>query len=267
LAKEQPEKFKTFYKAFGPIIKIGLNTDFTNREKLIELLRFESTKTEEGEFVTLREYVERMGADQKEIYYHSGNNRAQLLAHPNIEYFREHGIEVLLLSDPVDMFVIPSIHEFDKKPLKSIEKADCDFSQQSSNKAEPVAPNLLNPVLQAFKEALSNEVEDVVESRRLVSSPVTLVSGKDAIDSQLERMMKMMNTPMPPAKRILEVNSSHPIVRNIAGMIMADANNPLIKTVARQLYEGALFLEGSLEDATSYVTRMNELIEAATLTR
>ncbi len=268
LAKDQPEKFKTFYKAFGPIIKIGLNTDFTNRDKLIELLRFESTKTEEGEYVTLREYSDRMGEDQKEIYYHSGSSRSQLLAHPNLEYFQDMGIEVLLLSDPVDVFVIPSIHEFDKKPLKSIEKADIDFSKQKKEKnAEPLAENLLSPVLQLFRETLGEGIEDVIESHRLVNSPVTLVSGKDGLDSQMEKMMKMMQSNMPAAKRILEVNTSHPIIRNLAGMIMADANNPLIRTVMKQLYEGALFLEGGLDSTTAFLLRMNELIEAATLSR
>ncbi|MFZ4525598.1 MAG: molecular chaperone HtpG [Chlorobium sp.] len=267
LAKEQPEKFKTFYKAFGPIIKIGLNTDFTNRDKLIELLRFESTKTEEGEYVTLREYTERMGADQKEIYYHSGSSRSQLLAHPNLEYFQDMGIEVLLLSDPVDVFVIPSIHEFDKKPLKSIEKADIDFSKQNKEKSEPLAENLLAPVLQLFRETLGEGIEDVVESHRLVNSPVTLVIGKDGLDSQMEKMMKMMQSAMPAAKRILEVNTSHPIIRNLAGMIIVDANNPLIKTAMKQLYEGALFLEGGLDSPTAFLSRMNELIEAATLSR
>ncbi|MEI7747668.1 MAG: molecular chaperone HtpG, partial [Chlorobiaceae bacterium] len=267
LAKEQPEKFKTFYKAFGPIIKIGLNTDFTNRDKLIELLRFESTKMEEGEYVTLREYSERMGEDQKEIYYHSGSSRSQLLAHPNLEYFQDMGIEVLLLSDPVDVFVIPSIHEFDKKPLKSIEKADIDFSKQKKEKAEPLAENLLAPVLQLFRETLGEGIEDVIESHRLVNSPVTLVSGKDGLDSQMEKMMKMMQSNMPAAKRILEVNTSHPIIRNLAGMIISDANNPLIRTVMNQLYEGALFLEGGLDSTTAFLSRMNELIEAATLSR
>ncbi len=267
LAKEQPEKFKTFYKAFGPIIKIGLNTDFTNRDKLIELLRFESTKTDEGAYVTFREYTERMGADQKEIYYHSGSSRSQLLAHPNLEYFQDMGIEVLLLSDPVDVFVIPSIHEYDKKPLKSIEKADIDFSKQKSEKAEPLAENLLEPVLKLFRETLGDQIEDVIESHRLVNSPVTLVSGKDGLDSQMEKMMKMMQSNLPAAKRILEVNTSHPIIRNLAGMIMANANNPLIKTAMKQLYEGALFLEGGLDSTTAFLSRMNELIEAATLSR
>ncbi len=267
LAKEQPEKFKTFYKAFGPIIKIGLNTDYTNRDKLIELLRFESTKTVDGEFVTLKEYSQRMGADQKEIYYHSGTSKAQLLAHPNLEYFQGMGIEVLLLSDPVDVFVIPSIHEYDKKPLKSIEKADIDFSKQKKESAEPLAENLLAPVLQLFRETLGEGIEDVIESHRLVNSPVTLVSGKDGLDSQIEKMMKMMQSDMPPAKRILEVNTSHPIIRNLSGMIMADAANPLIKTAMKQLYEGALLLEGGLDSTTGFLSRMNELIEAATLSR
>ncbi len=267
LAKEQPEKFRTFYKAFGPIVKIGLNTDFTNREKLIELLRFESTKTGQDEFVTLKEYAVRMPEDQKEIYYHSGANREQLLANPNLEYFQDMGIEVLLLSDPVDVFVMPSIHEYDKKPLKSIEKADIDFSKRKEGQAEPLVGNLLEPVLKLFRETLGDRVEDVVESHRLVSSPVTLVSGKNAFDSQLEKMMKMMQQDVPAGKRILEVNTSHPIIRNLSGMLIANESNPLLRTVVNQLFEGALMLEGSLDSTTAFLGRMNELIEAATLSR
>ncbi|MEI6846642.1 MAG: molecular chaperone HtpG [Chlorobiaceae bacterium] len=267
LAKEQPEKFRIFYKAFGPIIKIGLNTDFTNRDKLIELLRFESTKTLVDEYVTLKEYTERMGADQKEIYYHSGSNRSQLLVHPNLEYFQDKGIEVLLLSDPVDVFVIPSIHEYNKIPLKSIEKADIDFSKEKATSAEPIASNLLAPVLKLFRETLSDHVEDVIESHRLVSSPVTLVSSKDGLDSQMEKMMKLMQSNMPAAKKILEVNTTHPIIRNLASMIILNENNPLIRTVIHQLYEGALLVEGNLDSTTSFLSRMNELIEAATISR
>lgn len=268
LAKEQPEKFRTFYKAFGPIVKIGLNTDFTNRDKLIELLRFESTKTAPDEYVTLGQYVGRMAPDQKEIYFHSGSSRSQLLAHPNLEYFQDRGIEVLLLSDPVDVFVIPSIHEYEKKPLKSIEKADIDFTKTVEKEgSEPLPENLLQPVLGLFRDVLGERIEDVVESHRLVSSPVTLVSGKDALDSQMERMMKMMQADMPAGKKILEVNTSHPIIRNLSGMYMANAANPLIGTVIRQLYDAALLHEGGLDSTTEFLSRMNELIEAATLQR
>jgi len=268
LAKEQPEKFHTFYKAFGPIVKIGLNTDFTNRDKLIELLRFESTKTGPDEYVTLGEYAGRMAPDQKEIYFHSGSSRSQLLAHPNLEYFQDRGIEVLLLSDPVDVFVIPSIHEYEKKPLKSIEKADIDFTKAAEREgSEPLPENLLQPVLGLFRDVLGDRIEDVVESHRLVSSPVTLVSGKDALDTQMERMMKMMQADMPAGKKILEVNTSHPIIRNLSGMYMANAANPLIGTVIRQLYDAALLHEGGLDSTTEFLSRMNELIEAATLQR
>jgi len=267
LAREQPEKFRTFYKAFGQIVKIGLNTDFTNRDKLIELLRFESTRTAEGEYVTLREYVGRMAEGQNEIYFHSGSSRSQLLAHPNLEYFQQKDIEVLLLSDPVDVFVFPSIHEYEKKPLKSIEKADIDFSRENRAGSEPLPDNLLQPVLGLFREILGDRVEDVVESHRLVSSPVTLVSGKDALDSQMERMMKMMHADMPAGKKILEVNTSHPIIRNLSGMYIANASNPLLKTVVEQLYDGALLHEGGLDSTTEFLARINRLIEAATMQR
>ncbi|ANT64784.1 MULTISPECIES: molecular chaperone HtpG [Prosthecochloris] len=268
MAGEQPEKFRRFYKAFGPIIKIGLNTDFTNREKLIDLLRFESTLTDEENYVTLKDYVGRMGDEQKEIYYLSGESRKELLNHPNLEYFRKKGIEVLLLTDPVDVFVIPSINEYDKKPLKSIEKADIDFSKDETGEKESVSKEMVAPLLHVFRETLGDKVEDVAESHRLVSSPVTLVSGKDAMDSQVERMMKMMNKDgsAPVSKKILEINPSHPIIRNLASRCMVDDKDPILRSSIVQLYESALFLEGGLESPVDFVSRMNELIEAATRT-
>jgi len=264
LAQDNPEKFRQFYKAFGPVIKIGLNTDFTNREKLIELLRFESTKTGDGEYVTLKEYVSRMNETQKEVYYLSGDNRQQMLSNPNMEYFRKQDIEVLLLVDPVDVFVIPSIHEYDKKPLKSIEKADIDFSAGEDEKKDALNENMIEPVLRIFKETLADKVEDVVESHRLVNSPVTLVGGKDTMDPQIEKMLKMMNQADAQGKKILEVNPSHPVIKNLAGLCMLNDNDPFIRTAINQLYEGALLLEGSLEGRADFISRMNDIIEAAT---
>ncbi len=264
LAQEQPEKFRRFYKAFGQVIKVGLNTDFTNREKLIELLRFESTRTEDGEYVTFKEYVARMCEDQKEIYYLSGENRKQMLSNPNLEYFRKQGIEVLLLVDPVDIFVIPSINEYDKKPLKSIEKADIDFAAGDEGKKEALGKNMIEPVLRIFRETLGDRVEDVVESHRLVNSPVTLVGGKDAMDAQIERMLRMMKQSEAPGKKILEINPSHPVIKNLAGLCMLNENDPFIRTTMNQLYEGALLLEGSLEGTADFISRMNEIIEVAT---
>lgn len=266
LAKEQPEKFRTFYKAFGTILKIGLNTDFANRDKLIELLRFETTKTGEGEYVTLKQYVERMAEGQEEIYYHSGNSRAQMLVHPNLEYFRKKDIEVLLLSDPVDVFVIPSLFEYEKKPLKSIEKAEIDASTLESETEKLGAEGTVG-VISLFKEVLGERVADVVESKRLVSSPVTLVSAKDAMDSQMEKVMKMMqqDADMPGAKKVLEVNTAHPIIRNLAGkQAVGMSSDPIVRAAVMQLFDSAMLLEGDLESVSDYVSRMNELVEAAT---
>ena len=264
LAREQPEKFKQFYKAFGPIIKMGLNTDYSNRDKLIDLLRFETTKTAEGEYATLRQYVDRMAEGQTEIYYHAGNSRSQMLAHPNLEYFMKRDIEVLLLLDPVDVFVIPSIFEYDKKPLKSIEKAEIDAGTLEPE-GERLAAEGTVGVISLFKEVLGDRVADVVESKRLVSSPVTLVSGKDAPDSQFEKVMKMMQQDMPSSKKILEVNTSHPIIRNLAGkQAVGLSGDSVVRAAVVQLFEGALLLEGDLESISEYVSRMNELVEAAT---
>ena len=264
LAEDHPEKFRQFYKAFGPVVKIGLNTDFTNREKLIELLRFESTATGEGEFTTLREYVDRMAEDQKEIYYLSGDNRQQMLSNPNLEYFRKKGIEVLLLVDPIDVFVIPSISEYDKKPLKSIEKADIDIKPEEGEEKDALSKNMIEPVLRIFKETLGDRIEDVVESQRLVSSPVTLVGGKDAMDPQIEKMLRMMQQSDSAGKKVLEVNPSHPIIKNLAGLCMLDESHPVIRKTMSQLFEGALLLEGSLESTAEFVSRMNDIIEVAT---
>ncbi|MCG8345079.1 MAG: molecular chaperone HtpG [Chlorobiales bacterium] len=264
LAEDHPEKFRQFYKAFGPVVKIGLNTDFTNREKLIELLRFESTATGEGEFTTLREYVDRMAEDQKEIYYLSGDNRQQMLSNPNLEYFRKKGIEVLLLVDPIDVFVIPSISEYDKKPLKSIEKADIDIKPEEGEEKDALSKNMIEPVLRIFKETLGDRIEDVVESQRLVSSPVTLVGGKDTMDPQIEKMLRMMKQSDAAGKKVLEVNPSHPIIKNLAGLCMLDESHPVIRKTMSQLFEGALLLEGSLESTAEFVSRMNDIIEAAT---
>ena len=161
--------------------------------------------------------------------------------------------------------MIPSINEYDKKPLKSVEKADIDFKAEEAGEAESLSEAMIGTVLRIFKETLGERVEDVVESRRLVSSPVTLVSGKDAVDPQIEKMLRMMEqADAPGGKKVLEVNPSHAVVRNLASLCMLDENNPLIRTIMNHLYEGALLLEGSLEGTAEYISRMNDIMEVAT---
>ena len=256
-------KYEKFYRGFSPLLKTGLNTDFSNRDKLVNLLRFESSATEKGQFTSFKEYAARMASEQKEIYYVSGDHREIIERNPNLEYFKKHGIEVLFLTDPVDVFVVPSLIEYDKKPLKSIDKADIEVKPEEANEAgltESASASLLT----TFKELLLDKVEDVVASKRLVDSAVTLVVGKEGMDSQTERMMKMFNKEYAGSKKIMEVNLSHPLVKNLWHLHQQDSKTPLLKTMVWQLYEAALLLEGNLTSPTDFVARMTEIMERAT---
>ncbi len=262
-AANDAAKYEKFYRGFSPLLKTGLNTDFSNRDKLVNLLRFESSATEKGQFTSFKEYAARMASDQKEIYYVSGDHRETIERNPNLEYFKKHGIEVLFLTDPVDVFVVPSLIEYDKKPLKSIDKADIEVKPEEANEAG-LTESASTSLLTTFKELLLDKVEDVVASKRLVDSAVTLVVGKEGMDSQTERMMKMFNKEYAGSKKIMEVNLSHPLVKNLWHLHQQDSKSPLLKTMVWQLYEAALLLEGNLTSPTDFVARMTEIMERAT---
>ncbi|MDZ7268632.1 MAG: molecular chaperone HtpG [candidate division KSB1 bacterium] len=263
-AKQEKPKFDRFYRNFGPFFKTGVNTDYANRDKIIELLRYESTRLERGELTGLRDYVSRMKPEQKAIYYLSGESREAVEKNPKLEYFRKHAIEVLLLTDPVDLFVLPALHEYDKKPLLSIDKADLELAGDQAGEQEALSGDLAKSLLTVFRETLGDKVEDVVASKRLVNSPVTLVAGKNGLDSQMEKMMKLMDQNYTAAKRILEVNLSHPLIKNLSRRNLSSPTDPILRKSILQLYEGALLLEGTMPSPADFVNRMNELLEEAT---
>lgn len=262
LALNHADKYETFYKNFGPIFKSGVNADFTNKDKIINLLRFESTKSEKGSLISLKQYSERMQEDQKEIYYLSGSSRESLESNPNLEYFKKNNIEVLLLTDPMDVFTIPSIFDFDGKQLKSIDKADLDLKKQEEKSAE--AQDLDKKIIDAFKEVLGSEVEDVIESKRLVDSPCTLVVGKQGMDAQMEKMMQMMDKDFKASKRILEINTDHPIIKNLSNIYLQSGSNLKFRNSVLQLFESAMLLEGIIKSPNEYVNRMYAFLEDAT---
>jgi molecular chaperone HtpG len=263
-AEKDSEKYLTFYKNFGRLLETGINSDFENRDKIMELLRYESSTKKSGELVSLKEYVGRMKDDQKEIYYISGDSRDALESNPNLEYFKKNDIEVFFLTDPIDVFIFPSLSEYDKKKIKSIDKADIELKPE--DKIEKPEDNLSQSLLDLFKETLGERVENVVASKRLVDSPVTLVAGKDAMDPQIERMMKMMNQGHMGmgAKKIMEVNTDHPLIRNLSKKYLANSTDPFIKTCIEQLYAGSLLIEGDIKSPSDFVKRMNQIIEEAT---
>jgi molecular chaperone HtpG len=263
-AKNEKNRYEKFYKNFGAIFKTGVNSDFTNKDKIVNLLRFESTKVVKGEWTSLQEYVSRMKPEQTEIYYLSGESREAIERNPNLEYFKKNDLEVLLLADPFDVFIVPSLTEYDKKPLKSIDQADLEIKSDDAAQKEALGEDLSKRLIEIFKKTLGDRVEDVIASKRLVDSAATLVVGKEGMDKQMEKMMKMMNKDYAGSKKILEINLSHPLIKNLGKRIIADESDPVLRNSMMQLYEGALLIEGNLTSPTEFVSRMTELMVAAT---
>ncbi len=263
-ADKEQNRYEKFYKNFAPIFKLGVTSDHKNRKKIIELLRFESTKVPKGELTSLKDYVARLPSDQKEIYYLAGETREALEKNPNLEYFRKNDLEVLLLTDPTDVFVVPAIETYNDKPLKSIDKADLDLKADNTQEKEALSDNLAKALIEVFKQTLGEKVEDVIASKRLVDSPATLVVGKQGLDKQMERMMKMMDRNYAGSKRILEINLAHPLIKNLGKRVLGDSADPLLRNSILQIYEGALLLEGDLPSPTEFVQRMTELMVEAT---
>ena len=260
--KNDVEKYEKFFRNFGLLFKMGLSSDVVNRDRLLDLLRFESTKTESGTFTSLKDYVAGMSENQEEIYYLSGDSREAVERNPNLEYFRKQGVEVLFFIDPVDLFNIPHLLEYDEKPLKSIEKADIDLTADEDSQDETLTEDA--KLISVFKETLGDRVEDVVASKRLVDSAATLVVGAEGMDAHLERMMKMMNQDFTGSKRILELNFSHPLIKNLAQLNQNQGDETLIKNCILQLYEGTLLVDGNTVDPPTFVARMTEIMERAT---
>ncbi|MFA6743938.1 MAG: molecular chaperone HtpG, partial [Candidatus Neomarinimicrobiota bacterium] len=201
----------------------------------------------------------------KEIYYLTGESREIAERNPKLEYFRKHNLEVLLLVDPIDIFIIPSIYEYEKKKFQSIEKADLKLEKKDKAiEGEALEENLLKSLLTVFKETLGDKIEDVTASDRLVDSPATLVIGKEGLEPQVEKFMKMMNQEVKPQKKILEINPSHPLIKNLSRLNLGNSQDPLLRQSIMQIYESALLIDGNLENPTEFVSRMVEILTTAT---
>ncbi|MCM8814156.1 MAG: molecular chaperone HtpG [Candidatus Omnitrophica bacterium] len=261
-AEENTAQYRTFYKNFGPLLKTGINSDFENREKIVELLRFETSKTGEDEILSLKEYCARMPADQKEIYFLAGEQRESVLNNPNLEIFRKNGWETLLLTEPVDIFIIPAIGTYAGKNLVSIDQAD--IAALSGGKIEKIENSLHVSLINLFKETLKDVVEDVVVSKRLVDSPATLVTGKNGMNTPLEKMMRLMQKDFKPAKKIMEINLDHPLLQNLSRLYLTDSAHPLLRSCIFQLFDSVSLLDGTIPSVAAMVKRMNTIMEQAT---
>lgn len=262
MKKNDFDKYKEFFSQFGQLIKTGINSDFKNRDKIIDLLVFETSKTGDDERISFKEYVERAPEEQKEIYYLFGDRKEVISRNPNLEYFKKKDLEVIYLLEPADLFTIPYINEYDGKPLKSIDKKDVSISED--DKEEKPSEEMKNAVVKAFKDALKNKVEDVAASNRLVDSAVTLVASDQGLDPQMEKVMSMLDKGFSGSKKILEINLSHPLIKNVHSLIIEGGKEEKITKIAEQLYQGALLIEGNLSSPNEFVARMTEFLTEAT---
>jgi len=261
--QKQPEKYNEFFKQFGPLFKTGVNSDFTNKDKIVRLLKFESSELESGELTSFNGYISRADSEQKEIYYIAGNSREMVEKNPNLEYFKSKKIEVLLLTDPVDLFTVPYIFEFEGKKIVSIEKAEIpDIKTTEPENQE--TNDMVSGLIQTMKNILGDEIEDVKVSKRLVNSAFTLVSGEQSMDNQMEKMMQMIDKNFTASKKVLEINPDNALIKNLAKINTADANDPLLRDSIKQLYDSALLIDGNLKNPLDYVVRMTELLTKAT---
>lgn len=263
-AENDKERYEDFWKKFGYFIKEGIHTDFANRDKLIELYRCESS-FEVDALTSLAEYTERMGADQEEIYYVFGKNRVAIENSPNLEYFKKNNIEVLYLFEEIDDFIMPSIGTYKEKPLVGIDKADLKLKDEKSadKDEEALTDTEKKKLLGYFKDILGDRVEDVIESKRLVDSACTLVSPKDAMNANMERVMKMMDQDFKGGKRVMEVNLKNPLIQHLSKIQQKFPQDPLLKDCIEQLFEGASLMEGTLEDPSKLIPRSTSMMEKA----
>jgi len=250
-------KYAAFWKDFGSVLKEGIGEDHANQERLTKLLRFASTHADEG--VSFTDYVSRMKEGQEAIYYITADSLAAAKNSPQLEIFRKKGIEVLLLVDRVDEWMLSHLYEFEGKALQSVAKGAVDLGSlqdEAEKKQAEEAATAFKPVLDRLKESLKDRVKDVRVTTRLVDSPACLVVEEGDVSAHLARMLKQAGQAAPKSLPTLEVNAEHALVKRLDG-------NAHFDDLAHILLDQALLAEGGqLEDPAAYVRRVNALLTA-----
>lgn len=261
LAENKPEDYSKFWGEFGRVLKEGPGEDFANKDKIAGLLRFASTHADtEEQNVSLKTYVERMKPEQEAIYYITADTFAAAKNSPHLEIFRKKGIEVLLMSDKVDEWLLGSLTEFEGKKLQSIAKGDLDLGKledDADKEAQKQVEENAKDLVERIKTALGDAVKEVKVTHRLTDSPACLVAGEHDLSGNLARILKAAGQQAPESKPILEVNPGHRLVEKLK----AETDDARFADYAHVLFDQALLAEGGqLEDPASFVKRMNSLI-------
>ena len=255
MSKNKPEDYATFWKEFGMVIKEGVVEDFANKDKISNLLRFASTSTDSSDqTVSLRDYIGRMNKDQKNIYYVTADNYDAAKGSPHLEIFKQKDIEVLLLSDRVDEWLVANFGEFEELSLKSIAKGDLeDLDSKEDKKKKEKTVKDYEKVISKAQEILDNQVKEVKVSSRLSESPSCLVADENELGGNMERIMKSLGQDVPDTKPILEINPTHPLVMKLKTKVDED--------VVKVLFDQAVLSEGGqIKEPAEFVKRMNKLM-------
>lgn len=264
LAEETPDEYRKFYDEFGTILRTGVSSDFENREKVASLLRFHSTHGDDrNAVVSLDDYLKRAAEDQSQIYYLTGLNRDTLSAHPRLEPFRRRNLEVLLLVDPVDEFALVQLRQYKDKQLISIDSADVKFPESTNppDTETKSAPPHFTRVLELFRGALGDEVQDVKESSQLGDSPAALVNPEGGYSRLLQQVLKQQTKEYDIAKPILEVNPHAALISRLCELTNNSANDDFIRDCGRQLFANAQLLDGLNADPQATAARMLRFME------
>ncbi len=269
-AKSEPETYMEFWKHFGIYLKEGVTIDYTYRDEIAKLLRFESSRTEAGKPTSLAEYVERMPENQKEIYYINGPSRAAIESGPYVETFKKHDLEIIYNLEPIDDFVMSHLHEFDGKTLVSADRADLELPESEADKKDKEETCMdqteVASLTSWIKEVLGDRVKEVIDSKRLVDSPAILVNPDSMMTSTMERIMQAQAMSQgkeyhDSGNKNLEINSRHDLIRELAAL--RDKDMVFAAKVMEQIYDNALIQAGLIVDPRTMVERSYEILQRA----
>lgn len=260
MASKEPEQYQSFWDTFGQVLKEGPAEDFANREKIAKLLRFSSTHTDEAiQNVSLDDYLSRMKPEQAAIYYVAADNHTTAKNSPHLEVFRKKGIEVLLLSDRVDEWLMSHLMEFDGNALKDVARGDLDLSADSEEEkaALEAAKKASEGLVERMQTVLSERVSAVRPTVRLTDSPACLVVGEHEMGAQMRRILESAGQAVPDSKPTLEINAGHPLLKRLD----TEQVEERFEDLANIIMDQAMLAEGSsLEDPAGYVRRLNKLL-------
>ena len=273
-AKDDPAAYNEFWNNFGFYFKEGATSDFAYRDEIAKLLRFESSKSEPDEMISLADYVERMAEGQKEIYYINGPSRTAAESGPYVEAFKKRDIEIIYTLEPIDDFVMNHLGEFDGKKLVSADRGDLDLSEiktTAEEKKKDAEPELETEVVESLtkwiKDALGERVKEVIASKRLVDSPAIVVNPDGFMTSTMERVMQAAHlekgeTVADVSNKSLEINTGHPLIKQLS--MLRGTDEEFAKNVVQQIFDNALIQAGLMIDPRQMVERSYKILERAT---